>query len=62
MTPRRLQQFKVQPGVTYGWKHTSLDGKTELQKGEVTAGNDALLILKGVKLSAPSRLIITPKP
>ncbi len=59
--PRRLQQFKVEPRAAYAWKNTSLDGKTELQKGEVTAGKDGLLVLKGVKFSGVSRLVITPK-
>jgi len=60
--PRRLQVFKVEKGKTYAWKNVGPDGETELQKGEATVGDDGLLVLKGVKFSGTSRLVVTPKP
>jgi len=62
VVPRRLQRFKVEPGKSYAWKNVSLDGKTEIQKGQATVGKDGLLVLKDVKFSAGgSRLIVTAK-
>ena len=51
VVPRRLQKLRVAPGKTYQWKNVALDGKAEIQSGEVTAGQDGLLVLKGVKCS-----------
>jgi len=62
VVPRRLQRFKVEPGKAYAWKNVGPDGKTEIQRGEATAGTDGLLVLKDVKFSAGgSRLVVTPK-
>ena len=47
VTIRRPQAFKVEVGKTYAWVNRSLDGKTELQKGQVTVGDDGLLTVPG---------------
>jgi len=62
VTLRRLQKFKVAPGKRYAWVNRSLDGKTDLQSGEVAAGADGLLTIDGVEFhKAGSRLIVTAK-
>ena len=59
--PRRLQSFRVVKGKTYAWKNVGSDGKG-IQNGDATVGDDGLLVLKAVKFSGGSRLVVTPKP
>lgn len=76
VVPRRLRKFQVAPGRSYAWKNTLLPGSEVRrprnprpnslagggQSGEVTVGQDGLLVLTGVEFSsAGSRLVITPK-
>ena len=61
VTPRRLTKFKVAKGSSYVWENVSLDGKTDIQSGRVSVGDDGLLVLKGVKFTTQgSKLIVTP--
>lgn len=43
VTPRRLQRFEVEPGMTYTWQNHDLDENTLLQEGTVTADADGLI-------------------
>ena len=62
VTPRRLQQFTVQAGVTYTWENTRADDGTVLQSGTVTADADQLITITGFEVSeAGNRLTIRPQ-
>ena len=55
ITLRRIQSFKVEPGVTYAWK---LGEKS----GDVTADKDGLLTMPSVPMpTTPTKLIVTRK-
>lgn len=48
VTPRRLQQFVVEPGRSYLWEVKRLSDGAWVQSGEATAGADGLLSIPGV--------------
>lgn len=50
ITPRRLQQFKAEPGQVFSWSNISLASDTEVQSGQVTADSYGLVTLEGVKV------------
>jgi pimeloyl-ACP methyl ester carboxylesterase len=62
VTPRRLQQFTVQVGVTYTWENLQISDGTVLQSGTVTADADQLITITGFEVSeAGNRLTIRPQ-
>ena len=57
VTPRRLQQFKVAAGKTYGWRLTEQEKTT--QTGEAAADDIGILTIRRLTLrSQPQRLTI----
>jgi hypothetical protein len=55
VTPRRLQRFRPAKGRRYRWTNGT-------QRGEVSVGDDGLLVLPGVQFAVEgSRLTIVPK-
>jgi hypothetical protein len=68
LTLRRLQKFKVEPGKTYSWdfsvpKPPAKRGEPAVpQKGEVTVGENGLLVIPSLSISqTPGRLTVQPK-
>lgn len=63
VTPRRLQQFHVQPGTTYIWQNISLaDDTTVVQHGTVSVDSDGLITIPAfIATEAGNRLIISPQ-
>jgi hypothetical protein len=60
VTPRRLQQFAVQPSQTYTWQTVRLADGTVLQSGTVTVDADGLLTVRGITVDEGGcRLTIT---
>jgi hypothetical protein len=56
VVPRRLQRLKPVEGRRYRWTNGD-------QSGEAAAGEDGLLLLRGVRFTSEgTRLVITPKP
>ena len=61
VTPRRLQQFTVEPGRVYTWQNIRLSGNVVIQEGTITADQDNLLTVAGLAVSeGGNRLIIRP--
>ena len=61
---RRLQKFKVSKDKKYKWELRKLQGeKVVLQQGDLTVGDDELIRIANLKLTAAGgRLAITPVP
>ena len=60
ITPRRLQQFVVNPGASYAWTNIDLTTAAVLQTGTATADASGLLTIPGVQILADgNRLEIT---
>ena len=51
LTPRRLQQLKLQPGRRVRWTNTSLSDGKLVQSGKGRADRFGLLTLEGVRIS-----------
>jgi dienelactone hydrolase len=61
VTPRRLQQFTVEPGRVYTWQNVRLSDDTVIQEGTITADHDNLITVTGFAVSeSGNRLIIRP--
>jgi hypothetical protein len=59
LTPRRLQQFRAQPGQQLAWTNRSLAGGKVLQSGNVTADQWGLITIKDLIVTkGRSRLAI----
>jgi hypothetical protein len=62
VTPRRLQQFIVQAGITYTWENARADDGTVIQSGTVTCDADQLITITGFEVSeVGNRLTIRPQ-
>jgi hypothetical protein len=60
VTPRRLQQFKLQPGDRVEWSNSA--GSTVIQKGELVADQWGLVTLPQVQVSrSGSRILVSRK-
>lgn len=63
VTPRRVQNFKIQKGASYQWKNQFLTNNGVIQQGRVVATTNTILTLPRVTiLSAGNRLTITRIP
>ena len=59
VTPRRLQQFTIEPGRTYTWQNIRLSDNAVIQEGTVTADQDDLITVLGFAVSeSGNRLVI----
>ena len=47
VTPRRLQQFAVSPGVVYSWENVQMPGNAVIQSGTIAADTNGLLTIYG---------------
>ena len=50
VTPRRVQQFKPEPGTVVRWTNVFLTGPGELQNGEATVDQNGLIRMSGVRV------------
>jgi hypothetical protein len=64
ITPRRLQEFVVSPGVVYTWENIQLPGDTVIQSGTITQDSYGLVTIAGVTVTkAGNRLrVVNPTP
>ena len=63
VTPRRLQQFQVEPGRAYTWENTRLTDGALIQSGTVQADADGLLTIVGFQVEPDgNRLSIRAVP
>jgi pimeloyl-ACP methyl ester carboxylesterase len=61
VTPRRLQQFIVEPGRLYTWQNVRLGDNAVIQEGTVSADQDHLITVPDFAVSeSGNRLIIRP--
>ncbi len=59
ITPRRLQEFVVRPGMQFDWANISIVNGRVINQGVVTADNDGLITVKSLSIFATgNRLII----
>lgn len=59
ITPRRLQQFIVQPGMQYDWSNISIYTGKVIDRGVVTADENGLITVRALSIFATgNRLII----
>jgi pimeloyl-ACP methyl ester carboxylesterase len=59
VTPRRLQQFTIEPGKVYAWQNIRLSDNAVIQQGTVTADQDDLITVAGFIVNEDgNRLII----
>jgi len=62
ITPRRLQQFIVKPGMEYRWVLFDLPGGQVVDQGVVTADLNGLITIKNVPITPEGiRLQITQR-
>jgi pimeloyl-ACP methyl ester carboxylesterase len=60
ITPRRLQQLKLEPGQKVQWTSTSLADGGQVQTGQATADEHGLVTLEKVRVGkAKSRVVVT---
>ncbi|MEM7125558.1 MAG: hypothetical protein AAF702_04475 [Chloroflexota bacterium] len=61
VTPRRLQNFVVQPGANYTWVNRNVADDSQVASGMVTADEDGVVTVLGVAVSPMgNRLILKP--
>ncbi len=61
ITPRRVQQFHIQPGAQYDWENRLVGSNRRIASGTVTVGEDGLLTVPNFAVSpSGNRLVIKP--
>jgi hypothetical protein len=58
VTPRRLQQFVIEPGEVYTWRNVRLGENTVVQEGTVTADGDGLVTVTGFMVSEDGNSLV----
>jgi hypothetical protein len=63
ITPRRLQQFLINPGSKYLWENRTIKDNSLVESGTVIADKYGLVTIQHFRVaSAGSRLVLKPSP